>query len=66
VDDSYFDSYSGFNIHREMISDKVRAACVSSACTKSGLKNGWLLSGLMCGEHRLSNMVASLFRIACW
>jgi hypothetical protein len=27
VDAQYFDSYSGFDIHQEMLSDKVRACC---------------------------------------
>lgn len=36
VDASYFDSYSGFNIHREMISDKVRV-CVKCGCEDAGV-----------------------------
>ena len=35
VDESYFDSYSYFDIHREMLADKVRLArlCLRCCCT---------------------------------
>lgn len=40
VDGSYFDSYGGFGIHREMISDKVCKCMVSkrAMCIVTGLQ----------------------------
>jgi protein arginine N-methyltransferase 1 len=35
VDESYFNSYSHFRIHREMISDAVRTDCYRDALEKN-------------------------------
>ncbi|KAI3435512.1 hypothetical protein D9Q98_001578 [Chlorella vulgaris] len=59
IDASYFDSYSTFDIHREMLADKVRTEAYRDALEKNpGLVSGARVLDLGCGTAILSMFAA--------
>lgn len=59
IDDAYFDSYSGFGIHREMLSDKPRTEAYRDAFAKNPeLARGKVVLDVGCGTAILSMFAA--------